>query len=111
MRPKPRYPRLKPMYGTDEQLRNGTVRFSVIGCSSTALCRLNWDRGGEMLSKEYSDTARTILRAAQTMTDEHVAGQLKMLAEDYERRAEKAAQADADRALARTAAREREHRV
>ena len=44
-----------------------------------------------MLSKEYLETARTILRAAQTMTDQHVAGQLKALAEDYERRAEKAA--------------------
>ena len=59
-----------------------------------------------MLSKEYLDTARTILRAAQTMTDEHVAGQLKALAEDYERRAEKAARADAAKALARSAARE-----
>ena len=44
-----------------------------------------------MLGKEYLDTARTILRAAQTMRDDHVAGQLKALAEDYERRAEKAA--------------------
>ena len=43
-----------------------------------------------MLSKEYLDAARTILRAAQTMTDQLVAGQLKALAEDYERRAEKA---------------------
>src|ERR1700730_2608718 len=58
-----------------------------------------------MLSKEYLDTARTILRAAQTMTDQHVAGQLKALAEDYERRAEKAAHADAAKALARSAAR------
>jgi hypothetical protein len=41
-----------------------------------------------MLSKDYLDTARTILRAAQTMTDEHVATQLKALAENYERRAE-----------------------
>ena len=55
-----------------------------------------------MLSKEYLDTARTILRAAQTMTDQHVAGQLKALAEDYERRAEKAAHADAAKALARS---------
>jgi hypothetical protein len=55
-----------------------------------------------MLSKQYLDTARTILRAAQTMTDQHVAGQLKALAEDYERRAEKAAA----KALARSAARE-----
>src|SRR5260370_3496438 len=59
-----------------------------------------------MLSKEYLDTARTILRAAQTMTDQHVAGQLKALAEDYERRAEKAAHADAAKALAPSAARE-----
>src|SRR5260370_13958272 len=59
-----------------------------------------------MLSKEYLDTARTILRAAQTMTDQHIAGQLKALAEDYERRAEKTAHADAAKALARSAARE-----
>jgi aminopeptidase N len=59
-----------------------------------------------MRSKEYLDTARTILRAAQTMTDRHVAGQLKALAEGYERRAEKAALADAAKALARSASRE-----
>jgi len=41
-----------------------------------------------MLSKAYLDTARTILRAAQTMTDQRVAGQLRALAEGYERRAE-----------------------
>ena len=64
-----------------------------------------------MVSKEYLDTARTILRAAQTMTDQHVASQLKTLAEDYERRAEKAAQADADKALARSAAHQRERSV
>ena len=63
-----------------------------------------------MLSKEYLDTARTILRAAQTMTDQRVAGQLRALAEDYERRAEKAAHADAAKA-ARSAARESERRV
>ena len=61
-----------------------------------------------MRSKKYLDTARTILRAAQTMTDEHVASQLKALAEDYERRAEKAARADAAKAKARSAAREYE---
>ena len=59
-----------------------------------------------MLSKEYLDTARTILQAAQTMTDQHVASQLKALAEDYERRAEKAAHVDAAKALARSVARE-----
>jgi hypothetical protein len=32
-----------------------------------------------MLSKEYLDTARTILRAAQTMTDQHVAVSLGRL--------------------------------
>ena len=65
-----------------------------------------------MLSKGYLDTARIILRAAQTMTDRHVAGQLKALAEDYERRAEKAAYADATDALARSASRaERDRRV
>jgi len=63
-----------------------------------------------MLSKEYLDTARTILRAAQTMTDQYVVGKLKALAEDYERRAEKAAHADAANALARSSAREYEAR-
>jgi hypothetical protein len=57
-----------------------------------------------MLSKEYLATARTLLRAAQTMTDPRVSGQLKALAEDYERRAEKASHADAAKALARSAA-------
>jgi hypothetical protein len=56
-----------------------------------------------MLSKEYLDTARTLRRAAQTMTDSRVVGQLKVLAEDYERRAEKASHADAAKALARSA--------
>ena len=45
--------------------------------------------------KEYLETARTLLRAAQTMTDQAIAGQLKALADDYERRAEKASQVDA----------------
>jgi hypothetical protein len=58
-----------------------------------------------MLSKEYLATARTLLRQAQTMTDPRVSGQLKALAEDYERRAEKASHADAAKALARSAAR------
>jgi hypothetical protein len=40
------------------------------------------------------------------MTDQHIAGQLKALAESYERRAEKAARADASKALARSAVRE-----
>jgi hypothetical protein len=54
--------------------------------------------------KEYLKTARTLLRAAQTMTDRVIAGQLKALADDYERRAEKASHVDAAKALARSAA-------
>jgi hypothetical protein len=54
--------------------------------------------------KEYLETARALLRSAQTMTDAAVAGRLKALAEDYERRAEKATQSDAAKALARSAA-------
>jgi hypothetical protein len=54
--------------------------------------------------KEYLKSAQTLLRAAQTMTDGAIAGQLKALADDYQRRAEKASQIDADKALARSAA-------
>jgi len=54
--------------------------------------------------KEYLETARTLLRAAQTMTDRAIAGQLKALADDYEQRAEKASRADEAKALARLAA-------
>lgn len=54
--------------------------------------------------KQYLETARTLLRTAQTMTDHAIAGQLKALAEDYERRAEKASRVDAAKALARAAA-------
>jgi hypothetical protein len=54
--------------------------------------------------KQYLQTARTLLRAAQTMTDEVVVSQLKALAEDYERRAEKASIIDAAKALARSTA-------
>ena len=41
--------------------------------------------------KEYLETARTLLHAAQTMTDRMIAGQLKALADDYQRRAEETA--------------------
>jgi hypothetical protein len=54
--------------------------------------------------REYLQTARTLLRTAQSMTDRAIAGQLKALADDYERRAEKASQDDAARELARSAA-------
>jgi hypothetical protein len=54
--------------------------------------------------EQYLKTAETLLRAAQTMTDRAIAGQLKALADDYQQRAEKASDADAAKALARSAA-------
>jgi hypothetical protein len=36
-------------------------------------------------AKQYLKTAQTLLRAAQTMTDGAIAGQLEALADDYER--------------------------
>jgi len=54
--------------------------------------------------KEYLKTAQTLLRAAQTMTDRAIAGQLKALADDYQRRAEKASHVDAAKEVARSAA-------
>jgi hypothetical protein len=54
--------------------------------------------------KEYLKAAQSLLRAAQTMTDRAIAGQLKALADDYERRAEKASHVDAAKAIARSAA-------
>jgi hypothetical protein len=54
--------------------------------------------------KQYLKTAQTLLRAAQTMTDLAIAGQLKALADDYQRRAEKASHVDAAKASAHLAA-------
>jgi hypothetical protein len=54
--------------------------------------------------KQYLKTAQTLLRAAQTMTDLVIAGQLKALADDYQQRAEKASHVDAAKASARSAA-------
>jgi hypothetical protein len=54
--------------------------------------------------KQYLKTAETLLRAAQTMTDLAIASQLKALADDYQRRAEKASHVDAAKAFARLAA-------
>jgi hypothetical protein len=53
--------------------------------------------------REYQKTAQTLLRAAQTMTDRAIVGQLKALADDYQRRAEKASHVDAAKALAGSA--------
>ena len=54
--------------------------------------------------KAFLETARTLLRAAQTMTDSAIAGQLKALADDYQRRAQRASHVDAAKAVARSAA-------
>jgi hypothetical protein len=54
--------------------------------------------------KQYLKTAETLLRAAQTMTDLAIASQLKALADDYQRRAEKASHVDAAKAFVRSAA-------
>ena len=54
--------------------------------------------------REYMETARTLLRAAQTMTDRAVAGQLRASAEDYERRADRAPRGVGDKSSARLAA-------
>jgi len=54
--------------------------------------------------KQYLKTAETLLRAAQTMTDQAIAaGRLKALVDDFQRRAEKASHVDAAKALARSA--------
>jgi len=53
---------------------------------------------------EYLKTAQTLLRAAKTMTDQAIVDQLKALADDYQRRAEKASRVDAAKASARWAA-------
>ena len=49
--------------------------------------------------KQYLQTAQTLLRNAQSMTDSAVAFQLRTLAEEYQRRAEKASQDDAAKAI------------
>ncbi|MCC8953255.1 hypothetical protein H8B02_07185 [Bradyrhizobium sp. Pear77] len=54
--------------------------------------------------KQHLETAKTLLRIAKTMTDQAVADQLQALADNYERRAEKASHIDAAKALARPAA-------
>jgi hypothetical protein len=49
----------------------------------------------------YLATARSLLRIARSMTDLAVAGRLEALANDYQRRAEKASIDDARRASSR----------
>ena len=54
--------------------------------------------------REYLRAAQTLVRAAQTMTDRAIARQLKALADDCQRRVEKASHVDAARAFGRSAA-------
>ena len=51
--------------------------------------------------KQYMESAQTLLRSAQTMTDAAVALQLRTLAENYQRLAWKASKDDAAKAAAR----------
>ena len=54
--------------------------------------------------KQYLKTTQTLFSAAQSMTDRAIEGQLKALADDYERRAEKASRDDAAKSIARSIA-------
>jgi hypothetical protein len=40
--------------------------------------------GGNMLSKEYQNTAQTLRRVARNITDQAIADRLEVLAKDYE---------------------------
>jgi hypothetical protein len=51
---------------------------------------------------QYLKTAQTLLRTARTMTDLAIADQITALADDYQRRAEKASRDDAAKASARS---------
>jgi hypothetical protein len=53
----------------------------------------------KMLSKEYQETARTLLRVAGSMTDRTIADRLKAVAENYELRAVKASREEVDKPL------------
>jgi hypothetical protein len=53
-----------------------------------------------MVSKQYLETARTLLRIARNMANQTVADRLKALAGDYERRAAQASNAEAARSKA-----------
>jgi hypothetical protein len=53
-----------------------------------------------MLSKEYLETTRTLVRLARNMSDQTIADRLKALAEDYERRAESASRSESAKSSA-----------
>ena len=87
-------------------LQNAPRKRSSLGRLAPDILRSEQGEGGMSVQlsqrgRHYMETARTLLRAAQTMTDRAVASQLKALADDYERHAEKASQADTAIVLAR----------
>jgi hypothetical protein len=53
-----------------------------------------------MLNREYLQTARTLFRMARNMADQAIADRLRVLAHDYERRAEQAAHTETANASA-----------
>ena len=57
------------------------------------------------MSKQYLGIARTLLRIARNLTDQTIASRLKALAEDHERRAQKAEIAESAEALSPIAVR------
>jgi len=56
-----------------------------------------------MLSREYLQTAQTLVRIARNMADQAIADRLRALAQDYEQRAEQASIADSTVASTRPA--------
>jgi hypothetical protein len=52
--------------------------------------------------KGYLKAAEILLRATQTMIDQAIAGQLKALSDDYQRRAKRASHVKSAKALARS---------
>lgn len=50
-----------------------------------------------MRSKQYQETARTLLRVAGSMSDQTIADRLKAVAENYELRAVKASRKEVDK--------------
>jgi hypothetical protein len=86
---------------------SGKYEFTPLGVPPVAREQRDGFVGFELSrrGKQYLATAQTLLRTAQTMTDRVIASQLRSLADDLQRRAEKASRDDAAKALARATAR------
>src|SRR6476619_687184 len=68
------------------------IAFRADSCRT---CPLSAADDRRTATNSHDGTKQTLLRAAQTMTDRPIAGQLKALADDNQRRAEKASHVDA----------------